>query len=144
MSRTRMNTIMAAALTVAAIAAPSAMASGGGGSGGGGGGGGGGTTTTTSTTASASYCPQDGSWVVQLDDGSTVFANEASGGGCVWVRSYPAGYLRLDHVDLAPGWTYVVKSNGEGTNSRVQLQFTETATGRTVDFRVEFGKTKIG
>ncbi|MFL5780733.1 MAG: hypothetical protein ACJ760_05425 [Thermoleophilaceae bacterium] len=132
-----MNTITAAALTVAAIAAPSAMANGGSGSGGGG-------TTATTTTTTASYCPQDGPWVVQLDDGSTVFANEASGGGCVWVRSYPAGYLRLDHVDLAPGWTYVVKSNGAGTSSRVQLQFTETATGRTVDFRVEFGKTKIG
>src|SRR3954449_2626320 len=138
MSRTRLNTIMAAALTVAAVAAPPAMASGGSGGGGGGG------TTTATTTTSASYCPQDSPWVIQLADGSTVFANEASGGGCVWVRSYPAGYLRLDHVDLAPGWTYVVKSNGEGTNSRVQLQFTELATGRTVDFRVEYGKTRIG
>ena len=93
----------------------------------------------------ASYCPADASgWVYQLEDGSTVFANEASGGGCVFVRSYPAGYLRLDHVDLAPGWSYVVKSNGEGTASRVQLEFTEAATGRKVDFRVEYGRTRIG
>ena len=92
-----------------------------------------------------SYCPQDpAQWVVLQPDGSTVFANEAGGGGCVFVRSYPAGYLRLDHVDLAPGWTYVVKKNGEGTSSRVELQFTEAATGRKVDFRVEFGKTRIG
>src|SRR4051812_21728477 len=47
-----------------------------------------------------SYCPSDSAgWVYSLPDGSTVFANEASGGGCVFVRSYPAGYLRLDHVD---------------------------------------------
>ena len=81
---------------------------------------------------------------MQLPDGSTVFANEASGAGCVFVRSFPAGYLRLDHVVLAPGWTYVVQKNGEGTSSRVELQFTETATKRNVDVRIEFGKTKIG
>ena len=92
-----------------------------------------------------SYCPADQNlWVVALPDGSTVFANEASGAGCVFVRSYLAGYLRLDSVILAPGWTYVVQKNGEGTSSRVELQFTESATGRTVAFRVEFGKTRIG
>ncbi|MFL6033443.1 MAG: hypothetical protein ACJ74I_00035 [Gaiellaceae bacterium] len=64
--------------------------------------------------------------------------------GCVFVRSDPAGYLRLDSVILAPGWTYVVRKNGDGTSSGVELQFTETATGNKVDFRVEFGKTRIG
>jgi hypothetical protein len=91
---------------------------------------------------SGSYCTGD--WVEALPDGSTVFANEASGGGCVYVRSYLAGYLRLDHVVLAPGWSYVVQKNGEGTSSRVELQFTQAATGRKVDFRVEYGKTKFG
>ena len=67
-----------------------------------------------------------------------------SGAGCVFVRSFPGGYLRLDSVTLAPGWTYQVRKNGEGTTSRVELRFTETATGRTVDFRVEYGKTRIG
>ena len=51
--------------------------------------------------------------------------------------------LRLYSVALTPGWTYVIKSNGEGTSSRVALQFTETATGQRVDFLTEFGKTKI-
>ena len=93
----------------------------------------------------ASYCPQDPAlWSVVQPDGSTIFANEASGAGCVFVRSYLAGYLRLDSVILAPGWTYVVQKNGEGTSSRVELQFTETATGNKVDFRTEFGKTRIG
>ena len=92
-----------------------------------------------------SYCPADQNlWVVGLPDGSTVFANEASGAGCVFVRSYPAGYLRLDSVTLAPGWSYIVQKNGEGTSSRVELQLTDSATGRKVDFRVEFGKTRIG
>ena len=97
------------------------------------------------TASAAAYCPEDpAGWVFTLYDGSTVFANEASGAGCVFVRSYLAGYLRLDSVILAPGWTYVVKKNGEGTSSRVELRFKETATGKTVDFRVEFGKTRIG
>ena len=95
--------------------------------------------------SAATYCPEDPAlWVVTQPDGSTVFANETSGAGCVFVRSYPAGYLRLDSVILAPGWTYVVKKNGEGTSSRVELRFAETATGKTVDVRVEFGKTRIG
>jgi len=123
---------LAAALAVAALAAAPGLAGGGGGGGG-----------TAPPPVSQSSCPQD-QWVYQLDDGSTVFANEASGAGCVWVRNDPAGFLRLDHVILAPGWTYVIQKNGEGTQSRVELTFTETATGRKVDFRVEFGKTKIG
>lgn len=122
---------IAAVIAAAGLAVPSAFASGG--------------SPSTPPPAIASYCPQDpDAWVVVQPDGSTVFANEASGAGCVFVRSYPAGYLRLDSVILAPGWTYVVKKNGDGTSSRVELQFTETATGNKVDFRVEFGKTRIG
>jgi len=123
------------ALAAVTLAVAPAFAKGGSGGGGGG----------TPPPPSASYCPQDpDQWVVAQPDGSTIFANEASGAGCVFVRSYLAGYLRLDSVILAPGWTYVVQKNGEGTSSRVELQFTETATGRKVDFRVEFGKTRIG
>jgi hypothetical protein len=122
---------IAAALAAASLAATPAFAGGG--------------STSTPPPVIASYCPQDpDGWVVLQPDGSTIFANEASGAGCVFVHSYPAGYLRLDSVILAPGWTYVVKKNGDGTSSRVELQFTETATGNKVDFRVEFGKTRIG
>src|SRR3954471_11413690 len=103
------------------------------------------TLSVAPTASAATYCPEDPAlWVVLQPDGSTVFANEASGAGCVFVRSFPAGYLRLDSVILAPGWTYEVRKNGEGTTSRVELRFKETATGQTVDFRVEFGKTRIG
>lgn len=73
---------------------------------------------------------------------TTIGVNYAGAAGCVGVRS-TGSTLRLAWVVLAPGWTYVVKSNGEGTNSRVQLQFTQTSTGDRVDFRYEFGKTVI-
>lgn len=72
-----------------------------------------------------------------------VAVNYAGDAGCVGVQ-VGAGTLRLAWVVLADGWTYVVQSNGVGTLSRVQLQFTQTATGRNIDFRFEFGKTKIG
>jgi hypothetical protein len=72
-----------------------------------------------------------------------VAVNYAGDAGCVGVR-VADGTLRLAWVVLASGWTYVVKSDGAGTNSRVQLQFTQTATRRTIDFRFEFGKTVIG
>jgi hypothetical protein len=44
---------------------------------------------------------------------------------------------------LVPGWTYVVKYNGEGSASRVQVDFRHTATGATASVRVENGKTVI-
>jgi hypothetical protein len=101
-------------------------------------------TASPATAASANMCPADGAqWFISYADGSVSFANEAAGGGCVYVRSYPAGYLRLDFVILSHGWTYVVRKNGEGTSSRVELQFTDLETGRKVDFRVEYGKTKV-
>lgn len=73
-----------------------------------------------------------------------VAVNYAGTAGCVGVRTVNATTLRLAWVVLADGWRYVVKSNGEGTNSRVQLQFTNASTGQKIDFRYEFGKTVIG
>jgi hypothetical protein len=132
--RVLVPTLVAALAALSLTVAPAFAAKGSGGGGGG-----------TTFTPPASYCPQDPALqsVVQ-PDGSTIFANEASGAGCVFVHSYLAGFLRLDSVILAPGWTYVVQKNGVGTSSRVQLQFTETATGKKIDFLVEFGKTRIG
>jgi hypothetical protein len=72
-----------------------------------------------------------------------VAVNYAGTAGCVGVRT-TATSLRLAWVVLAPNWTYVVKSDGGGTNSRVGLQFTNTVTGQRIDFRYEFGKTVIG
>lgn len=72
-----------------------------------------------------------------------VAVNYAGDAGCVGVRQVN-GALRLAWVVVAPGWKYVVKSNGEGSASRVQIAFTHAATGRRIDFRYEFGKTVIG
>jgi hypothetical protein len=72
-----------------------------------------------------------------------VAVNYAGDAGCVGVRVSETG-LRLAWVVLADGWTYVVKSDGTGSSGRVQLQFTQTATRRTIDFRFEAGKTVIG
>ncbi|MCU1499545.1 MAG: hypothetical protein JWM47_3498 [Acidimicrobiales bacterium] len=71
-----------------------------------------------------------------------VAVNYAGEAGCVGVRV--TGTLRLAWVVLAPGWSYVVKSNGTGSNSRVQLQFTQGSTGKRIDFRFELGRTSIG
>jgi hypothetical protein len=73
-------------------------------------------------------------------DGSLPIVNRTAG-GCVIVRHYLTGVNRLDQVALLPGWTYELKSNGEGTSSRVQVDLTETATGATSSMRVENGKT---
>jgi hypothetical protein len=72
-----------------------------------------------------------------------VAINYAGDAGCVGIRVSGPG-LRLAWVVVAKGWTYVVKSNGTGTNSRVELRFTNAATGQKVNFRYERGKTVIG
>ena len=72
-----------------------------------------------------------------------VAVNYAGEAGCVGVR-VANNTLRLAWVVLADGWTYTVKSNGTGTNSRVQLQFSQASTGRSIDLRFEAGKTVIG
>jgi hypothetical protein len=72
-----------------------------------------------------------------------VAVNYAGTAGCVGVL-VANGTLRLAWVVLADGWTYVVNSNGGGTNSRVQLQFTHITTGQSISFRFEFGKTTVG
>jgi hypothetical protein len=66
-----------------------------------------------------------------------------TGGGCVIIKAGATGGLRLDRVILVPGWTYTIESNGEGTNSRVQLAFSNPATGEKASIRVEAGKTDI-
>jgi len=71
-----------------------------------------------------------------------VAVNYAGDAGCVGIRVAGPG-LRLAWVVVAKGWTYVVKSNGTGTNSRVELRFSNASTGQKVTFRYERGKTVI-
>lgn len=69
--------------------------------------------------------------------------NHVGDAGCVAVLVTP-GTVRLAWVVPAPGWTFEVRRNGGGTNDRVELRFTQTATNANLDFRFERGKTSIG
>ena len=86
--------------------------------------------------------PCDGYWDTSYTDGSGAIVN-ATRGGCVIVRRYPSGVNLLDQVILVPGWTSTVESNGGGTNSRVQVEFSHASTGEKAQIRVEAGKTII-
>ena len=131
---------LAAALAAAVLALPgTALAKGG--SGGGGGGGGGTTTPPAPTGDPVVLCDyaSDGF----LADGSSIFSNQVADAGCVTVRQFN-GTLSLYKATAVAPWTYVVTSNGGGTNSRVALTYTNSVTGQKIDVRIEFGKTRIG
>jgi hypothetical protein len=71
-----------------------------------------------------------------------VFSNQAGDAGCIRVVQRD-GTLRLDGVQLTPGWSYVVRKNGEGTASTVLVDFSNPTSGAKVEARIEFGKTWI-
>jgi hypothetical protein len=106
----------------------------------GGGGGGGGSTTPPPSSSPPVLCDYASDGV--LADGSSIFSNQANDAGCVTVR-VSGSTLRLYNIALTPGWVSTVTSNGDGTNSRVAVDFNEPATGRKVEVRIEFGKTVI-
>lgn len=127
-------------LAAGSLATGTALAKGGSGGGGGGSGsgsGGGGTTTPAPPPPDCIDNP-----IVVAQTTPDIILNRAGDAGCFGVRNAD-GTLRLAFVFLNPGWTYEVLSAGTGTNSRVELQFTNPTTGGRVDARVEFGKTDI-
>ena len=67
----------------------------------------------------------------------------ASSGGCLGVAVSATGVLSVGFVVPLPGWTYKVESAGGGSNNRVQVEFTHTASGARALIRVEPGKTLI-
>jgi hypothetical protein len=60
--------------------------------------------------------------------------------GTVCVASFTT---RLVTVDVEPGWTFKVKSDGTDKNARTEVQFTQTATGDHVELRYQPGLTRI-
>ena len=60
--------------------------------------------------------------------------------GTVCVTS---GTTVLRVVDVEPGWTAEVKSDGTGSKARTEVRFTETSTGDRVELRYEPGRTVI-
>jgi hypothetical protein len=134
-SKRRILLTLAGALSAAALTAGPAAASHGGG------GGGGGSATPTPPPDFIDVCADR--WdTVSYTDGSSAVINRTLG-GCVGVRHYPSGVNVLDFVDLLPGWTYTIVSNGAGTSSRVQLSLSNRTTGEKAQIRVENGKTVI-
>ena len=67
----------------------------------------------------------------------------ASNGGCLGVAVSATGVFSVGFVVPLPGWTYKVESAGGGSNNRVQVEFTHTASGARALIRVEPGKTLI-
>ena len=83
------------------------------------------------------FCPFPGG--IQLADGSVEFGVEADGAGCVVVDGTTRG-VTLVEVVLAPGWTDEIKDSGP---KRVEVRFTEPATGDRHEVRVEPGRTEV-
>lgn len=83
------------------------------------------------------FCPFTGG--IQLPDGRVEFGVEADGAGCVVVAGDTSG-VTLEQVVLAPGWTDEVKDSGP---KRVDVRFTEPATGDRHEVRVEVGRTEV-
>src|SRR4051794_2482700 len=126
---------LAAALGAAVLALPgTALAKGGSG-------GGGTSTTPPPTTDPVVLCDYASDGL--LADGSSIFSNQVADAGCVTVRQFN-GTLSLYKATAVAPWSYVVTSNGGGTNSRVALTYTNSVTQQKLDVRIEFGTTRIG
>jgi hypothetical protein len=75
-------------------------------------------------------------------DGASIGTMPIKNAGCASLIT-TATTIRLYAVTVEPGWTYTVKSNGGGTNSRVEVQFANPTTGERAELRYEFGKTEV-
>jgi hypothetical protein len=53
------------------------------------------------------------------------------------------GTTSLRYVDVEPGWTAEVKSDGSGSNARTDVRFTQASTGDRVELRYEPGRMVI-
>src|SRR3954465_12892971 len=133
----RIATTLVIAMAGLSLAATPALARGGGG-------GGGGTPAPAPAPDPAPFVDVcDGYWdMPAYPDGSLPVVNRTAG-GCVIVKHTLTGVNRLDQVVIVPGWTYTIVSNGEGTSSRVALDFKNHTTGETASTRGENGKTVI-
>lgn len=115
------------AVALGAVAAPGTARASGGGS----------TPPPVFTQAECDYS-QDG----VTADGASIGTMPVKNAGCVTLIT-TATTIRIYAITAEPGWTYTIKSNGDGTNSRVQVQFDNPATGERAELRYEFGKTVV-
>ncbi|HEX5120087.1 MAG TPA: hypothetical protein VFW65_33295 [Pseudonocardiaceae bacterium] len=102
--------------------------------------------TTPPPVPTALFCPPDlqNGQTTGEPDGSVLFCVEAHGAGAVVARTG----VFLDHVIVAPGWTYVISGggarHGQGAISgKVDVRFTNPTAGDKVEVRIEAGKTEV-
>jgi hypothetical protein len=58
------------------------------------------------------------------------------------VRTIPQG-IGLDHVIVAPGWTWVFNGGGDALSGKVDIEFDQTDTRNKVEVRIEPGRTEV-
>ncbi|HEX5119675.1 MAG TPA: hypothetical protein VFW65_31185 [Pseudonocardiaceae bacterium] len=102
--------------------------------------------TTPPPAPAALFCPLDlqNGQQIREPDGSVLFCVEAHGAGAVVARTG----VFLDHVVVAPGWTYVISGggarHGQGAISgKVDIRFDNSITNDKVEVRIEAGKTEV-
>ena len=125
---------LAAACTVVAV--PTAAAQGGGDGGNGGG------SSTPPAPAAAPCAPLAGT--VYADGTAAGQFNEYGiMGGCAVIVFGNTGRATVYQVLPQPGWSYRLEVRDQSNGSRVSVDYTETATGRSTSLRVEPGKTVV-
>ncbi|HEX5400902.1 MAG TPA: hypothetical protein VFX16_01225 [Pseudonocardiaceae bacterium] len=93
------------------------------------------------------FCPLDlqNGQQIREPDGSLLFCVEALGAGAVVART---GGI-LDEVIVAPDWTWTNSGgggarHGQGAvSSKIDIRFSDPATGDKVEVRIEAGKTEV-
>jgi hypothetical protein len=126
-------TIVAASLSL--TAAP-ALASGGGG-------GGGQPAPTPAPDPAQSLCPEFANGDTFLPDGSLLFANDFPGQICLIGTYSLSNVLTLNEVRVAPGWTAKTKSSGGSSSNKIDVVWSNTATGERHEIVEQPGKTVI-
>ena len=135
----RLRSVVPALLLVAActaVSVPPAAAEGGGGGGGGGGG------TPSAPQAVDPCAPLNGTVYA---DGTVAGTFNEYGiiGGCAVIVFGADFRATVYQVLPQPGWTYRLEVRNQTNGSRVSIDYTEGATGRSTSLRVEPGKTVV-
>jgi hypothetical protein len=90
-----------------------------------------------------SLCPEYADGGTYQADGSLLFANDFPGQICMIVRWTPTGVLSLLEIRLAPDWTATTKSAGGGSSNRIDVTWSNQATGEEHSIVEQPGKTVI-
>lgn len=110
---------------------------------GGGGGGGGGGQPAPAPDPGPSLCPEFATGDTYLPDGSLLFANDFPGQMCLIATYSLSNVLTLQEVRVAPGWTAKTKSSGGSSSNKIDVVWSNAATGEEHEIVEQPGKTVI-